>query len=302
MLSSRPRRSTRRTRLARAFTAASLAMAAIGGGAVGAGIPAAEAAPNGSIVTFGDSYTSNPDELRNAVRKVPIPQVQDFVYGNGQPSRHGCLQSQDNWPRQLGRITGAPIDDFSCTADSSHTIPTRVNWAIGSGAIHRGTRAVVISVGINDFGPYGVARGADPLNPGKVRNDYVNNIRTAVNKARAAAPGAKIIVAGTLSISDPGPLNTLCFLNVVPNAPAGIPMPPLQQVENLARDNQRAAAAATGATYVEIKDPSRSHSTCAPDRQRWVAGVVDPGAPHHMSLHPTSGGSRFMAETISRHV
>lgn len=233
------------------------------------------------------------------MRKVPIPQVQDFVYGNGQPSRHGCLQSQNNWPRQLGRITGVPIDDFSCTADPSHTIPTRVNWAIGSGTIHRGTRAVVISVGINDFRPYGMARGADPLNPGKVRSDYVNNIRTAVNKARAAAPGAKIIIAGTLSISDPGPLNTLCFLNVVPNAPAGIPMPPLQQVENLARDNQRAAAAATGATYVEIKDPSRSHSTCAPDRQRWVAGVVDPGAPHHMSLHPTSGGSRFMAETIS---
>lgn len=143
------------------------------------------------------------------MRKVPIPQVQDFVYGNGQPSRHGCLQSQDNWPRQLGRITGVPIDDFSCTADPSHTIPTRVNWAIGSGTIHCGTRAVVISVGINDFRPYGMARGADPLNPGKVRSDYVNNIRTAVNKARAAAPGAKIIIAGTLSISDPGPLNTL---------------------------------------------------------------------------------------------
>ena len=52
MLSSRPRRSTRRTRLARALTAASLAVVAIGGGVVGAGIPAAEAAPNGNIITF----------------------------------------------------------------------------------------------------------------------------------------------------------------------------------------------------------------------------------------------------------
>lgn len=295
-----PRRTHRRFGLTRLLTTAALAVAGIG--AVGAGVPAAHSAPNGNIVTFGDSYTSNPDEFRNSLKGIQIPEVQNFVYGSGHPSRDWCLQSQDNWPRQLGRMVGAPIADFSCTAESSHVIPNKVQRAINAGEIHRGTRAVVISVGINDFGPYGIRRGADPFNTAKVHNDYVNNIRNAADKVRAVAPNTKIVIAGTLSISEPDRLQSVCLFNVVPNAPFGIPMPTVQQIENLNRDNQRAAARAVGGTYVEIKHGSRAHSTCAPDAHRWVAGAIDTGAQHHMGLHPTPAGSRFMATEISRHV
>ena len=85
------------------------------------------------------------------------------------PSRSGCLQAPNNWPRQLGAVARAPIADYSCTAESSHVIPGKVDRAIAAGDIHRGTRAVVIAVGMNDFGPYGIQRGADPLNDGKMR-------------------------------------------------------------------------------------------------------------------------------------
>ena len=89
---------------------------------------------------------------------------------------------------------------------------------------------------------------------------------------------------------------------VVPDAPLGVPMPTLHQIEHTNRGHQRAAAAASGATYVEMMHPSRHHSTCARDSQRWVAGVIDPHAQHNMGLHPTPAGSRFMAEEISRHL
>ena len=288
----------RKPRLARMLTAAAIAATTIGAGTM---IPSADAAPNGNIVTFGDSYTSNPDELRNTLKKVQIPQIKHFVWGT-YPSRGGCLQAPNNWPRQLGAIARAPIADYSCTAESSHVIPGKIDRAIAAGDIHRGTRAVVIAVGMNDFGPYGIQRGADPLNEGKMRADYVNNIRRAVGKARAAAPRAKILISGSLSVTEPDRLNSLCFINVVPNAPLGIPFPTLHRIENINRANQRAAAAASGATYVEMMHPSRHHSTCARDSQRWVAGAIDTNAEHNMGLHPTPAGSRFMAEQITRHL
>ncbi|WP_296146758.1 GDSL-type esterase/lipase family protein [uncultured Corynebacterium sp.] len=303
MSTSRTRRAPRRTHcrfgLTRLLTTAVLAVAGIG--AVGAGVPEANSAPNGNIVTFGDSYTSNPDELRNTLKKVPIPDVHHFVWGT-YPSRLGCLQAPNNWPRQLGSIARAPIADYSCTAESSHVIPGKIDKAIAAGDIHRGTRAIVIAVGINDFGPYGIQRGAQPLSAGKMRNDYINNIRRGAAKARAAAPNAKILLSGSLSITEPDRLNSLCFINVVPDAPLGIPMSALHQIEHTNRSHQRAAAAASGATYVEMMHPSRHHSTCARDSQRWVAGVIDPHAQHNMGLHPTPAGSRFMAKEISRHL
>ena len=39
--------------------------------------PAANAAPNGNIVTLGDSYTSNPDQVRNELRNVNWKPIQD---------------------------------------------------------------------------------------------------------------------------------------------------------------------------------------------------------------------------------
>lgn len=294
-LSSSPRRQRRFPRI---LGAVALATVMLG---TGASLPSSQAAPAGNIVTFGDSYTSNPDEIRNSLKKVQIPDVQHFVWGT-YPSRGGCLQAPNNWPRQLGSIARAPIADYSCTAESSHVIPGKIDRAIAAGDIHRGTRAVIIAVGMNDFGPYGIKRGANPLDEGKTRADYINNIQRSVAKARAAAPHAKILISGSLSVTEPDRLNSLCFINVVPNAPLGIPMPAIHRIEHVNRSNQRAAAAASRATYVEMMDPSRTHSTCAPDAYRWVAGVIDTNVPHNMGLHPTPAGSRFMAEQLARHL
>src|SRR5699024_3653930 len=57
-----------------------------------------------------------------------------------------------------------------------------LNSAIAVGDLHSGTRAVVIAVGINDYGPFGVREGFQPWDKGKMRADYVRNLLTAARR------------------------------------------------------------------------------------------------------------------------
>jgi hypothetical protein len=91
-----------------------------------------------------------------------------------------------------------------------------------------------------------------------------------------------------------------CPLNVIPDAPLGLPVPPVRDVENWNRDNQRAAADQIGARYVDIVDGARGHDTCAPDADRYVAGIIDTTTPdYNMAFHPSDAGSRFVADTVA---
>ena len=263
--------------------------------------PAAHAALAGNIVTLGDSYTSNPDQIRNALRGIPIPAVHDYAWDY--PSRTGCLQAPNNWPRKLEAKTGLPLADWSCTAQTSQSVLSRLDRAIAAGDIHPGTRAVILSVGINDYGPSGVQPEFQPWNPATMTSDYVSNIQSAAKRIRSAAPGTKIIVSGMISVSSPFPPHMFCPLNVVPNAPAGFPLPQLQGVEAATESNQRAAAAAAGATFADMRMPSANHGTCAPDGQRYVAGAIDTTTPsYNMNLHPSDLGSEFIADRLTQFV
>ncbi len=255
--------------------------------------PAASAAPAGNIVTLGDSYTANPNEIINSLRGAPIPEVANY------PQTDGCMQAPNNWPRLLGAKVGAAIADWSCTAGTSQTMLLRLDAAIARGDLHPGTRAVVIAVGMNDYGPFGISQGFQPWNSQKMRADYVQNIRIAADKVRAIAPKAKIVLSGMLAVSDPTPPNMWCVVNVVPNAPQGVSLPLLQRVEVENEGNQSAGAAAVGAIFVPMREASAQHSSCAPDNERYVAGVIDTTSAHNMSFHPTDKGSEFMAARLA---
>ncbi|MEY8567537.1 GDSL-type esterase/lipase family protein [Corynebacteriaceae bacterium 7-707] len=274
------------------ITAAVTATIAVTGGAV-AVAPAAAAAPSGNIVTFGDSFTANPDQLRNTLRMVP-------AMTDGYPQTGGCLQAPNNWPRQLGARTGAPLADWSCAGNTSRSMLGRIDRAIAAGDVHRGTRSVVLAAGMNNYGGFGVLDGVNILDPGAVRNAYLSDMRAAASKIRAVAPGAKIVVSGALPTVDRDSM-VFCALNVVPNLPAGVPVPVLRDVENWNRANQRDAARQIGGHYVEMIDGARGHDTCAPDRQRYVAGVIDTTTPNYnMIFHPSYAGSQFMASQLAR--
>ena len=62
---------------------------------------------------------------------------------------------------------------------------------------------------------------------------------------------------------------------------------------------RRAAAAATGATYVDMNVVSEGHDACQPIGVRWVEPVV-PGT-NPVIVHPNAlGESEMAAQTISR--
>ena len=277
----------------------------VAGVALAAGLisaPVANAAPNGNIVTLGDSYTANPDQVRNTLRDIPIQPVQDYVWNY--PSQEGCLQAPMNWPRRLGAIEGAPVADWSCTAETSRTMLFRLDKAIAEGDVNRNTRAVVIAAGMNDFGGFGIAQGMQPWNPVQVQQVMNDNIRIAKEKVQAHAPQAKIILSGMIAASDPKAPNMFCPVNVIPNMPGGFPLPALAATEAANENRQRIAAAANGIEFVPMRMETKNNSTCAQDKYRYVNGGIDTTVPGGvtMSLHPSDAGNAFIAERLSHFI
>ncbi|MDN5581099.1 MAG: GDSL-type esterase/lipase family protein [Corynebacterium sp.] len=294
-----PRRTSRRGRLAsRVLAAGTALLASLGLGATLA--PAAHAAPGtGNIVAFGDSFAANPDQVRNTLHGVPGP-IGDWA--DDYPQTAGCLQSPQNFPRQLSQVTGRTVDDYSCSGISSGSMITRINQAINAGVLNNDS-TVVLAVGMNDFGPFGYAEnGTGLIDPVNVAASYRSNMASAAARIRSVAPGASIVVPGTLPTVDRDTM-MYCPLNVVPNMPAGLPIPLLRDVENWNRENQKTAAADIGATYVEVIDGARGHDSCAADTERYVAGIIDTTTPGYMMMfHPSTAGSRYLAETVAPHV
>lgn len=259
----------------------------------------ASAQPGGNVVVFGDSFASNPDQYRDAALKLfnrwGSSTSSTRIYESAR-SQAGCLQGPNNWPSQLDARTHSAIADWSCTGHRSKDLPGHVDHAIRAGALNGHTRAVTFAVGINDqWRPFIDGESSDPQH---IRARYLQNIQDAAAKVRAVAPEATIIIPGLLSITGGG---QLCGLNVVPNAPLGVPAPRVAEWEQQAQNDQRAAARLIGATFIDIRALSAGHSTCAKDADRWVAGIIDTTTPgYNMALHPSSAGSAFVADQVAQ--
>lgn len=269
----------------------------------GAAIPAA-AQPAGNVVVFGDSFASNPDQYRASLLNIAGSSAGSSGSSarvlDSYPSQAACLQGPDNWPRQLQARTGVSVSDWSCTGHRSIDLPGHVDHAIRSGDLNASTRAVALSIGINDHWRPIIDAPGTPYNVDAIRSAYFRNMNEAVAKIRAAAPRAKIIVPGMLAITG-GRDGAVCLLNVVPNMPLGVPAPRVRQWEQRTQDYQRALAHQVGATFIDIRAQSAGHSTCARDADRWVAGLIDTTTPsYNMALHPSRAGSAFVAEQVAR--
>ncbi|MGP9722689.1 GDSL-type esterase/lipase family protein [Corynebacterium sp. AOP40-9SA-29] len=262
--------------------------------------PVASAAPgDGNVVAFGDSFSANPDQVRNTLHGVPGPIGE---WADDYPQTAGCLQSAQNFPRQLSQVSGQAVEDYSCAGISSGSMINRINQAINAGVLTNDS-TVILAVGMNDFGPFGASEnGTGLLDPVNVAASFRSNMASAAARIRSVAPGAKILVPGTLPTVDRDSM-MYCALNVVPNMPAGLPIPILRDVENWNRENQKAAAADIDATYIEVIDGARGHDSCAADTERYIAGIIDTTTPgYQMMFHPSTAGSRYLAETVAPHV
>jgi hypothetical protein len=163
-------------------------------------------AHNGNIVTLGDSYTANPDQFHNFLRDVPGA-VGDWA--KDYPATAGCLQAPNNVPAKLRELTGRPVADWSCTAQTSRSMLDRADQAVNAGDVHDNS-TVVIAVGMNDFGMFGALDNGNAalLDPPAVQRDYRANLQEAADRIRAVAPQAENVVAGALPTVD---LDTTMF-------------------------------------------------------------------------------------------
>ncbi|MDO5668963.1 MAG: GDSL-type esterase/lipase family protein [Corynebacterium sp.] len=249
----------------------------------------AQAQP-GNAVVFGDSYTAMPDQFYNHYRSSSLSS--DMVPADYPRASGGCLQSPHNWPRKMARQTGVPVVDRSCTAETSRSMLGKIDAAIREGDLTGGTRAVYLAIGVNDWGPFGRSEGADSSNVPSMTERFSHNLSIAAAKIRSVAPGARIIVAGMLEVTNG---TGLCPIQVIPNLPLGIPVPG-HQVENNIREMQRVGAERNGMIFVDYYAMTRGHNTCAPDASRYIAGVIDFTSPGYtMSLHPTDLGNEVLA-------
>ena len=139
-------------------------------------------------------------------------------------------------------------------------------------------------------------RGSGILGNTPYLRDYP---KTEVKRIRSVAPQAKLVIVGTLAVTDAR--GNYCAINVVPNAPLPLSMNLITNAERSNVAMQARAAREIGAQFVEMRGKTYAqHSSCAPDKQRYVAGVVDTTIPNYnMMFHPSREGSRFIARNVA---
>lgn len=231
-----------------------------------------------NLVAFGDSFTANSHSAANNIDSS----------AEGYPEQSGCLVAPDAWPGLLAGDSDTPVQNWACTNSGTAHMLNRVTRAIDAGAVND-TSTVVLSSGMNDK-----RRGLSD-------SEITDNLVSAIDTVRDAAPGAEVVVLGRLASTDPD--GRLCTVNVVPYVPLGVVNEATAAAEDATQRNQRAAAERTGVEFIDVRAQTQEkHSTCARDDERYVSGTLDVTTPQfNMPSHPSRAGSGFLARVVGEH-
>jgi lysophospholipase L1-like esterase len=253
--------------------------------------PAAEAADPLDYVALGDSYSA-------ASGVLPPDPAAPLL----------CLRSTRNYPHVLAAQTGARLTDVTCgAAETRHfTTPQYPGVAPQVDALGAGTDLVTMTIGGNDSGVFigailacGAAGIATLGHGSPCKNLYgsrfEDTIRTTTYPAlvdglravRAKAPQARVAIIGYPWIL---PETGGCF-DKMPVARGDVPY--LRSLQATLNDAVRRAAAATGATYVDMSGVSDGHDACRPVGVRWIEPVLQTTNP--VVVHPNALGEAQMA-------
>ena len=255
------------------------------------GAPSSQASAPLRYVALGDSYS--------AASGVLPPD----------PSAHPmCLRSTSNYPHLIAGTIGAQLTDVTCGgadtgdyfAPQYDGVPPQVD------AVAADTELVTMTIGGNDSGVFinsivacGVA-GASTAGQGSPCKDqygssFEDTIRTttypslvkALRAVQAAAPDAEVAI---LSYPWIMPRTGGCF-DRMPVAAGDVPY--VRGIQTTLNDAVRRAAAATGATYVNMNKVSEGHDACQPLGVRWIEPVLQGTNP--VVVHPNALGEQQMA-------
>jgi len=220
-----------------------------------------------------------------------------------------CLRSTRNYPHVIAAGTGARLTDVTCgAAETRHFttaqypgVPPQVD------ALGTDTDLVTMTIGGNDSSVFVGAilacgsAGIVTLGHGSpcknlygsrfedtIRNTTYPALVAGLRAVRAKAPGAEVAILGYPWIV---PATGGCF-DKMPIATGDVPY--MRSLQATLNDAVSRAAAATGATYVDMSAASNGHDACQPTGVRWIEPVLQTTNP--VVVHPNAFGEAKMAE------
>lgn len=224
-----------------------------------------------------------------------------------------CLRSVRNYPHVIAATTGAQLTDVTCGAAETGDFfePQYPGVPPQLDALGPDTELVTMTIGGNDSGVFinailscGTA-GLLTLGQGSPCKDrygssFEDTIRTttypalvkALAAVRAQAPAARVAILGYPWIM---PASGGCFTKM-PVAKGDVPY--VRGIQATLNDAVARAAAATGATYVDLNQASEGHDACKPIGVRWVEPVLQGTNP--VIVHPNGLGEYEMAAEAMR--
>ena len=256
------------------------------------GAPSSQAGTSSlRYVALGDSYSAASGVL------PPDPEAPP-----------ACIRSTGNYPHILSAATGAQLTDVTCgAAETGDFFGSQLpGVAPQLDALDEDTQLVTMTIGGNDSGVFidSIAQcgsaGLSTLGQGSPCKDrygssFEDTIRTttypslvnALRAVRAVAPNAEVAILGYPWIM---PTTGGCF-DRMPIAEGDVPY--LRGIQATLNDAVRRAAAATGATYVNMNKISDGHDACQPLGLRWVEPVLQ--GTNAVIVHPNALGESRMA-------
>ena len=224
-----------------------------------------------------------------------------------------CIRSLNNYPKVLASKVSTTLTDVTCGAAETSDYFSSQNPGVPAqlDAVKKDTQLITMTIGGNDSGVFinsilecGAA-GATSLGQGSPCKDkYGSSFETTIKKTtypslvkalkavRAKAPHAKV---GILSYPWILPTSVGCYPQM-PVATGDVPY--LRHEQATLNDAVRRAAAATGATYVDLNGVSNGHDACKPIGTRWVEPVLAGTNP--VIVHPNALGEQKMAEQVRK--
>jgi lysophospholipase L1-like esterase len=246
-----------------------------------------------SYVAMGDSYSA-------ASGVLPLDPDASLL----------CIRSSADYPHVLAARAGLALHDVTCGAAQTKDFAGAQYPGIAPqlDALSAGTDVVTMTIGGNDnntfidailaCGSAGIATlgFGHPCQSlyGSTFTDQVDNgtfqaLKGALAAVRAKAPGAQVAILGYPWIV-PASAVPGCFAQL-PIASGDIPY--LRDLQAHLNSAVRRAAAATGATYVDMSAASDGHDACRPIGTRWIEPVLF--GTNFVPVHPNALGESAMA-------
>lgn len=263
------------------------------------------------VLAFADPVGASTSPLRY----VAMGDSYSAASGNVPPDPTAapeCLRSMVNYPHVITAKLHAQLTDVTCGgAETSHYLTSQYpGVAPQLDAVQHGTQLITMTIGGNDSGVFidsilecGAA-GLSTLGQGSPCKDrygssFEDTIRTTtypslvkvLKAVRAKAPKARVAILGYPWIL---PATGGCFPQM-PVATGDVPY--LRHEQAALNDAVRRAAAATGATYVNLSTVSNGHDACQAVGTRWIEPVLFGTNP--VIVHPNPlGEAKMAAQTL----